>query len=329
MTDFLTSNKRKSLSLLALARGIVLWGGAALASFLILAPAGLSIKAVEVFSTLAGRTDRKAFSAMLASLKAAKKDDPVYFGSHFGGASTLSKAGGSSVAMIKGRPEDIAAADLTSKLGGAVTVKGILTPEDARKRVNGLSISPDEVGGERETLAAGGKAQDLGATPAYATKSFFAGNGGAAHTGDHLKAALEAAEVPAFAPRDGGPTPGRIPKAQALAFRDEAKMLVESNAIEGINRPLTQLAQGQVAAQGAKAARTSEAAAGSTAGIYDGLRQERSRLVRDAASLPKVDGASVPRIPGGAEVKLKADLIAKTETVRGKKRAVYGGRRAQ
>ena len=290
MDDFLKTNKRKSLSLLAVARSLLFWGAGAVAAFLLL-------------SSAVRRADRTAFKEMLASLKSAKKGDKVYWGSSFGGAVKTQKTDGSSVDMIKGKPEDIAAADLTSKLGGAATVKGILTPEDARKRVSGLAIGPDEVGGERAALA--GKGQDMGPTPAYATRAFFAGNGGASNIGDHLKAALEAVEVPAVAGRSVAPSPGRIPKARALAFRDQGKMRIENNFIEDINHPLTQLAKGVVVAQGARAANSYEAAAGSIDAVYDGLRPERSRLVKDAASLPRVDGASIPRIPGDAVVRLK------------------------
>ncbi len=158
---------------------------------------------------------------------------------------------------------------------GGLAVRGVLTPGEARKTRFGLTVRPEE-------------------WPSYLAAS------GSAQTVDRMQSAFDFARPPeAGQAATIGPSPsqaGRVNKARLVFHFADAQRSVESSRIEGANIAMTQLADGQLRAVEARSAYAHEYAAASSGAIYDGNDSSRPRA-KDAAVLPRVDGASIPRIP--------------------------------
>lgn len=156
---------------------------------------------------------------------------------------------------------------------GGLAVRGVLTPDEARKTGFGLSVRPEE-------------------WPSYLAAS------GSAQTVDRMQSALDytqSREVGKSLLIARSPQAGRVNKAQLVFHFADAQRSVESNRIEGANIAMTQLADGQLRAVEARTG-AHEYAAASSGAIYDGNDSSRPRA-KDASVLPRVDGASIPRIP--------------------------------
>lgn len=284
-------------------------------------PSSVTERALSLFS----RSGKRALGDLFASKK---EKGGAWGGALFGGVSA-SGPQGSSVAMVTGNPGDIKSVNFNDKIKGGTTVKGILTPGESRRRRAGIAIGLEEMSGERESLALAGKTADLGGgSAAYAGKSLFAGEA-APESGDRLKTALQDAEVPGERGVKVAAGTGRIPKSLAKAYNEKGVAHMEENKVEGANEALTVLAEGKINSGAVKKTDGHENAAVTVAALFDGNRIGKPGAL-DNATAPRVDGASIPRIPNGLDFKLKEEekASAKEPVSSGRKKRSVVVRRA-
>jgi hypothetical protein len=229
-----------------------------------------------------------SWSRLLASFGAAKRGQSFSLSAVFGREPAAT--GPSSVDFVQGSAAEMGL--VASPAHAAKTVRGILTPEDARRAGNGVALTDEDLAGER--AAAG----DL----AYANRGFFAGSQGAfGRAGEEQRGAFDGFDVPAAgAGRVQGASPGRLPRAKGARLSAEMRASLNQSLLAGNAKSVTDLAQahdraGLSRAPDCTAANgcTAEFAAANLGAVYDG-NSAGGAAAPSALSAPRMDGASQP-----------------------------------
>lgn len=193
MSQFFEKNKRKSwlALLLLLLRGRKGAGALLLLVFLmmflfVLPQNALSLFVAGIAAKLpggagiarrlsGGGTD---FSNLMAAFRAAKDQRNAGWGVFFDADAAKRGRGArgesSSIDMIKGGREDFLAGSnlgAGNKVKGGETIGGIMTPEESAKSANGVAVSAEDAGGEREAQLASMGGSMLG--PSVGGKNFW------------------------------------------------------------------------------------------------------------------------------------------------------------
>ena len=267
---------RRVLAALLLTAGVVL-------SFVFIAPSD-SIRGAAAPSGAAG-----SWSRLLASFSAVKRGQGLSWSAIFGRGPAV--AGPSSVDFVRGSAAELGLVASPGRV--ARTVRGILTPEDARRAGAGVALSEADLEGQRAAAA------DLAQPAAYTGRGFFAGSQGAAgHAGEELRSAFDGSDVPAAgAGRVRGVSPGRLPRAQGSRLSVEMRASMDASLLASNAKSVTDLAQARDRASLSRAPDctavrgcTTEYAAANLGAVYDG--NSVGGAAPSALSAPRVDGTS-------------------------------------
>ncbi|MCX5795689.1 MAG: hypothetical protein NTY77_09370 [Elusimicrobia bacterium] len=305
MSDFLERNKKRGIL------GMWLRGRRVLVALLCLTAVSLALVFVSRSNLLTGSAGAAgSLSRLRASFSAVKRDQGLSWATIFGRGPAA--AGPSSVEFVRG---DAAELGLVASPGAAAkSVRGILTPEDARRAGRGVALSDEDLEGQRAASA------DLGQPTAYAGRGFFAGSQGAeGRAGEDLRGALDGSDVPAAgAGGVRGVSPGRLPKAKGKALSVEMRASMDRSLLDSRAKSVTDLVQARDRASGSRAPDctaatgcTTEFAAANLGAVYDGNQVKAASP--SSLSTPQVDGTSQlsPAEARGAGAPDEADQVLK------------------
>ncbi|MDE2492112.1 MAG: hypothetical protein KGM24_14790 [Elusimicrobia bacterium] len=282
---------------------------------------------------------RRSFSELEAAFQAAKEAGArgIGWGSFFGGrggsgASGAGAAGGEvaagSVGYVVGSQSDLQAesASGAGAAGGPSGVRGAVTDQARGADANTVTLSPGDVGGQREGfvqsafaggfmngLLGGGAgaagSQGLLSGGAYASRDFF--NGGtlapAPGNSDLAKAGLDGVQ-PAGVPngRIMGAAKGKLSMARALRIDAAARQgAARAEALSGPHMAFVQLAEGRGRAVIATTPNCqppscpAEYAATNTGAIYDGNGVDGAGS--NILTAPAIDGLTSPNVPDAGQ----------------------------
>lgn len=236
-----------------------------------------------------GLGGKRSFGELIAAFRAAKTagaSRSVGWGTFFGRAPEA--AAPNSLDMVQGHRKDLESmAVKPGDAGKAGTVKGILTPEDAKadRTGDGVAISEEDLTGQRQGflggvmkgLFGGGMSSDELSGGAFVSKGFFSGSSGAAtRANDRAQAGLDSAgKVLVPKSRIVGGAAGQLSSMRAQQV--DARAIAGGRAARslGSHLALTQLAEGKGRATLATEecqppSCPHEYAAAQTGAIYDG-----------------------------------------------------------
>lgn len=321
---FLERNKKKGLLaalILFLRRGktvpllllIVMLASALVATpsyFLIDLPGGSRLAAAVAWAAQKAGVDtsgwglggKRSFSELTSAFRAAKTAGSarsIGWGTFFGRPPELGVP--NSLEMVKGSRKDLEG--MAGGPAGGASVKGVLTPEDAKamRGADGVAISAGDLGGEREGFlggvmkglfgGGGGGAEVLGG--AFAGKGFFSGRAGAGGRADDRERAALDSVGKVNVPRSSiaGGTAGRLSSMRAREINARALAGGKAAKSLGSNLSLTQLAEGKGRATLAvdecvPPACPHEFAAAQTGAIYDGNALDNVGVLSSGTDTP-------------------------------------------
>lgn len=285
MSEFLERNKKRG------ALGTWLRDRRVLAALLCLTAVSFVLVFVSRSNLLTGSAGGPgaagSWSRLLASFNAVKRDQGFSWAAILGRGPAATSP--SSVDFVRGD-----AAEMGLVPGGAArTVRGILTPEDAKRAGRDVALGDEDLEGARAASA------DLAQPAAFAGRGFFAGSQGAAgRAGEQLRGALDGSDVPAAgAGGVRGVSPGRLPKAKGKQLSVGVLASMDRSLLDSSAKSVTDLVQARDRASISRAPDctaangcTTEFAASNLGAIYDGNQVKAASPA--GLSTPRVDGTS-------------------------------------
>jgi hypothetical protein len=268
----------------------------ALVMGLFIAPAGVFTAVSSAIARLTGRRQDQSYSDIVAQLRAARQQTNKTAWSLFSRGGAGSDA--DSLTLVRGGEHDVlGAASIASKIQGGKTIHGVLSPEDSRKRGQGVELATEDLqGGFVATAAAGvfpGANLLTGGRVAPATPEAGA------------SAAMRASLVPGAGKMVAG-RQGKISKTEFRAVQANQAAFGGSAAKVGTpGSALYVLADAQVRGRISSAPVCSkdngcptEYAHTNTGAVYDGNATGKNgkggSIISDAPPVRGVDGASTP-----------------------------------